>query len=274
MNWFDYGIMHFMNSLARRSWFIDATLVQIADNRLMVGGILMVMFWWAWVKCGKDSEEKRESLIVLLFVTAFSVFVTRAIAFSLPFRERPTGNPLLHFQLPFTANPASLIHWSAFPSDHAAVEFCVAAGLWLVDRRLGKWAIGYAALISIPRIYAGDHYPTDILAGAAIGIAVAFLSRMASLRKAARIALNYLEPRPPALYALLFLITFEIGEMFDSVRRFGVLLVKAALHYPAWQLGAVGGPIVAAGLLATVIILKRGKRRSEVDSERKLLTRS
>jgi undecaprenyl-diphosphatase len=274
MNWFDYGIIHFMNSLAQLSWFIDATLVQIADNQLMVGGILMVMFWWAWMEFGNDSKGKRESLVVLLFGTGFSVFVTRAIAFSLPFRERPTGNPLLHFRLPFTANPASLIHWSSFPSDHATVEFCLAAGLWLVDRRLGKWAAGYAALISIFRIYVGDHYPTDILAGAAIGIAVAFLSRMASLRKAARIALNYLEPHPAALYALLFLITFEIGEMFDSLRRFGVLLVKAALRYTAWQLSVVGGPLLAAGLLAAVVLLKWSKRHSVTEGERKALSRS
>ena len=274
MNWFDYGIMHLMNSLAQRCWLIDATLVQIADNQLMVGGILMVMFWWAWMECRKEIEEKRETLVVLLFGTAFSVFVTRAIAFSLPFRERPTGNPLLHFRLPFTANPSSLIHWSSFPSDHATVEFCLAAGLWLVDRRLGRWAAGYAALISIFRIYVGDHYPTDILAGAAIGIAVAFLSGMASLRKAARIALNYLEPHPAALYALLFLITFEIGEMFDSLRRFSVLVTKAVLRYPAWQLGAVGGLMLAGGLLASVVLLKWGQRQSVAEAERKALTRS
>jgi undecaprenyl-diphosphatase len=262
MNWFDYGIIHFLNSFAQRSWIVDTWVVQVSGTHLMVGGILMVMYWWAWMEYGKENKENREILVVLLFSTTVGVLAARALAFSLPFRQRPLSNPLLHFQLPISANPDTLLHWSSFPSDHAVVEFCLATGLWIVSRRLGAWAIGYSVLISLSRIYAGAHYPTDILAGALLGGGFAFLSKAESLKKAARIALNYLDRRPAALYALLFVCTYEVGEMYDSVRQLGILGLRTARRYPAWEVGAVAGPLLVAALMGALVWLKWEKRSS------------
>lgn len=67
----------------------------------------------------------------------------------------------------------------SFPSGHACNSF--AAG-WAMFRGLKKRSWGVAALvlailITLSRIYVGVHYPTDILAGAAIGIAAAEAAR-------------------------------------------------------------------------------------------------
>jgi membrane-associated phospholipid phosphatase len=262
MNWFDLAIMHSVNSLANRSWIADATLVQVADNVFLVGGILMAMFWWAWMEHGKESLEKRETLACILVLIPFGVLVARVLAFSLPYRERPLHEPLLHFRLPYTANPQNLIHWSSFPSDHATVVFCVAAGLWMVSGRLGALAIGYAAaMISFPLIYTGAHFPTDILAGALLGTGIAFLSEVSSLRNAVGRALTYLDRRPAYLYCLLFIWTFEIGEMFDSVRHILFFGVKVALKYPHRQLGKVAAPLFLAGLLCVLARLMWRKHR-------------
>jgi undecaprenyl-diphosphatase len=249
MNWFDLRIMHFLNSFARRSWAVDATLVQVADNRFLVGGVLMVMLWWAWTHHGKGNVEVRKTLALNLVLTAVGVLVARVLALSLPFRHRPFHNPLLNFQPPYTLDVNSAIHWSSFPSDHAVVIFCVAAGLCMVSRRLGAWAMGYAILINLPRIYVGIHYPTDVVAGALLGIGVAFLARAARLRKAVEGALNYLDERPDYAYPLLFAWTFEMGEMFDSARRLGVLGVQIALRNPAVQVAEVAASLILAALL-------------------------
>src|ERR1019366_3516273 len=148
-----------------------------------------------------------------------------------------------------TVSPELLIHWSSFPSDHAAVAFCLAAGLWMVSRRLGALAITYAALSNLPRIYCGYHYPTDILVGALLGTGFAFLTAVPSLRNIARVSLNYLGRRPAYLYCLLFMWTFEIAEMFDSLRLIGVLGVKIALKYPRWEMEEVLGSMLMIGLL-------------------------
>ena len=61
----------------------------------------------------------------------------------------------------------------SFPSGHAAVSFACATVLALAVPRL-RWPLyGLAALIAFSRVYVGVHFPFDVLAGAAIGVAIA-----------------------------------------------------------------------------------------------------
>ncbi len=74
-----------------------------------------------------------------------------------------------------------LVHRSAdasFPSDHATMAGAVAAGLLLVDRRLGATACVAALLMAAARVYVGAHFPVDVLAGLAVGAAVALLVQL------------------------------------------------------------------------------------------------
>lgn len=63
---------------------------------------------------------------------------------------------------------------SSFPSNAAAAVFAIAFGVWGVHRKLGGMAIAAAALYGLARVYAGVHYPLDILGGAAIAAAAAW----------------------------------------------------------------------------------------------------
>lgn len=76
-----------------------------------------------------------------------------------------------------------LVHRSAdasFPSDHAVMAGAVAAGLLLVDRRLGLVAVVLAALMAFARVYVGVHFPVDVLAGLALGALVALAVQAAA----------------------------------------------------------------------------------------------
>lgn len=65
----------------------------------------------------------------------------------------------------------------SFPSGHAAVSFAAATALSDYNPSLALPAYGLAALITYSRLYNGHHYPTDVLAGALVGIGVGKFTR-------------------------------------------------------------------------------------------------
>ena len=46
--------------------------------------------------------------------------------------------------------------------------------------------LGLACLVGLSRLYAGVHYPTDVVVGAAAGVAIALLLRAATRRRSRR----------------------------------------------------------------------------------------
>ena len=58
----------------------------------------------------------------------------------------------------------------SFPSNHATNAFALAAFFAVYYRRLAIPLFLFAALVGYSRIYVGVHYPTDVLAGAVLGV--------------------------------------------------------------------------------------------------------
>jgi len=79
-----------------------------------------------------------------------------------------------------------------------------------------------SAVVCAPRVYMGFHYPTDILAGALIGVGAASLTQIASFRMAVtRPVMRWVDQWPGVFYAGFFLLTFQIAITFDSLRHIG-----------------------------------------------------
>ncbi|MCU1394105.1 MAG: Undecaprenyl-diphosphatase [Ilumatobacteraceae bacterium] len=76
----------------------------------------------------------------------------------------------------------------SFPSDHATVAGAVAMGLLLVDRRWGIIGWVLAVLMAFTRVYVGAHFPSDVLAGLALGAVVAVAGRFLVVPLLVRIA--------------------------------------------------------------------------------------
>jgi len=80
---------------------------------------------------------------------------------------------------PFVTDPSGVhqfTHHAAdagFPSDHATASFAIATAIVLRNRRWGIVALALATLLSLTRVAIGVHYPSDVLAGAALGAASA-----------------------------------------------------------------------------------------------------
>lgn len=96
-----------------------------------------------------------------------------------------TVNQMISFAVwrarPFAAYPDAILSFvdkspltKSFPSDHAAVAMSLAVVIYLWSPRAGMWFMLLAVLIGIARIFAGIHYPSDIIAGLFIGALVGY----------------------------------------------------------------------------------------------------
>lgn len=65
------------------------------------------------------------------------------------------------------------LHDFSLPSGHTLVSFEAATALWFYHRRWGVSALVLAALIGYSRLYLFVHYPTDVVAGALLGVGIA-----------------------------------------------------------------------------------------------------
>lgn len=61
----------------------------------------------------------------------------------------------------------------AFPSGHATFFFALATAVFLYHRKLGMIFFAIALINSLARVASGVHWPSDIFAGAAVGIITA-----------------------------------------------------------------------------------------------------
>ena len=97
----------------------------------------------------------------------------------------------------------------------------MATGLFFVSRILGTIAIAHAIfIISLPRVYLGLHYPTDILAGALLGIGVSlWVNRKQFSSTITKFPMRLLDKNPSLFYSCFFLAVFEIAETFNSLRN-------------------------------------------------------
>lgn len=66
---------------------------------------------------------------------------------------------------------------SSFPSGHAASAFAFAAAVTMEHRGAGALVTPLAALVGYSRVHTGVHWPSDVAAGAAIGVAAARATR-------------------------------------------------------------------------------------------------
>lgn len=92
-----------------------------------------------------------------------------------------TLKPLVHRPRPFVqyADLLPLIPPPgefSFPSCHTSASFAAATALFLHHRRAGTAALILAALIGFSRLYVCVHFPTDVLAGALLGVALGALA--------------------------------------------------------------------------------------------------
>lgn len=160
----DYAIVFRLNDLVRSSSVLRgaAVALAVALPYALVAALAAAIVFRLGV------ARSRALAATLAGLVARFVF-TPAVRFLIP-RERPF---VAHTEIVKLFNREET---SSLPSGHAAFFFAVAFSLWFVDRRWSAAFFVGAILVSLGRVASGVHYPTDILAGVAVGFAAALLT--------------------------------------------------------------------------------------------------
>ncbi|MDR0961298.1 MAG: phosphatase PAP2 family protein [Mediterranea sp.] len=162
-NW-DIDALHTINSwdgafFRNYNRFISQTEPYVAM------GVPLSMAVVGWVR--NDKELLKDALYV-----GTSVAGAFALSYGIKYladRDRP------YITYPDRVNPYSLEESPSFPSAHTATAFSLATSLcikypkWYVIAPSALWACS----VGMSRMSEGVHYPSDVLAGAAIGVGCA-----------------------------------------------------------------------------------------------------
>ncbi|MCL4394811.1 MAG: phosphatase PAP2 family protein [Chloroflexi bacterium] len=164
----DVALFHALNDYVGTVPLIDwLTRALVNDYAVPTAlSLAAVALWFA----GSTPEERTRNQRAVVFI-ALAVLFCNALVKDLSyvyFRPRPfaTETVKLLFYRPSV---------SSFPSIPIEVAFCFAAGAWYADRRLGRWLVVLASLYALSRVYAGVHFPSDVIAGAALGAGMVYV---------------------------------------------------------------------------------------------------
>jgi len=163
----DYRLEQWINGPAGHHAALDAVMRRAAT--WPEPAFIALIIGWFLLGWARGWPRDRRGALTAGVAAALALLANQVI---IHFWQRPrpfVAHPqTVHLLLAHSADPS-------FPSDHAAPGFAIAIVLLFLHRRLGLVAVVGALGMSYARVYCGDHYPADVLAGALVGAVVAIL---------------------------------------------------------------------------------------------------
>jgi len=116
-------------------------------------------------------KETRLTGLVMLISLLISLIVVNLTLKPLVARPRPYTNYEIALLLP---KPTDF----SFPSGHSSSVFSYCFAYFITRRDKWRWGLlCFAVIVAYSRLYLFVHYPTDVLAGIAIGILCAYFAK-------------------------------------------------------------------------------------------------
>lgn len=190
----DLTIFNIIHNLAGKSALLDYFAIFCAEY---LGYVLIVfLFAYAFYKMISNQKNQKQSaweiyknnfkmVVEALIVAGFTRFVLAEIIRKLMFRARPFVQLNLHPLVNQSPLEAS------FPSGHATFFFALSTIVYFYNKKMGFWFYVVSVLIVFGRVFVGIHWPSDILAGAILGILVGFVLNWLFRNHANKLIKNY-----------------------------------------------------------------------------------
>ena len=160
---FDYSLVKLAtNWTAAAPWHVF--LVYLAAELLIFVFPVVLFFMWRDIDLESHNHGGKKAVVLAIFSVALGLAIKSLVVF-VYFRARPlvTYPDLLTMNLR-VGDPSS------FPSGHTLTVFAAATSILLSGfKKIGWILLGLAVLVGLGRVFAGVHFPTDVIAGAFIG---------------------------------------------------------------------------------------------------------
>src|SRR3954464_15527723 len=171
----DWSILHALNGfLVHHDAVEDPYADYVRFSELLFLGLLA----WIFIESrGYARRAARRGAVAAGLSAGLALLLASQIA-NLVGRPRPfVDEPsTVHLLVAHAADPG-------FPSDHATAAFAIAVAILLRSRRWGLLALVMAVALAIGRVAVGVPFPTDVIAGAALGSATALLLYLPAIRR-------------------------------------------------------------------------------------------
>jgi membrane-associated phospholipid phosphatase len=125
------------------------------------GPLLVAVGWCSDLRCRRVFPLAAAAATLSFFIASAANYLLK----DLVGRSRPPDAIGYDALVSVPASPS-------FPSGHAMSAFAVAGAIALVAPRLRGPVLGLAAVIAFSRVYLGVHFWVDVVAGAALGLAI------------------------------------------------------------------------------------------------------
>ncbi len=159
---FNTFLFETINNLAGRNVWLDRLGIFFTDY---AGYILVAVLVLVFIL--KSAKLSRFMVLVALVSAAVSRGVITTIIRFFYHHPRPFDVLAVKQLIPESGY--------SFPSGHAALYFALSMGVYLYNKKLGAVFFAVSVLMGIARIFAGVHWPADILGGALVGTVTALL---------------------------------------------------------------------------------------------------
>lgn len=211
--WNFHVLQEFFRLVPHNEW--RDTLAQFfISNALASTWIFAAVFYLYWRIEDQRTPVRRKQLAEIFVCFCLAMIATLAWR---PWIAWPAPSLVPRFRIFYPEYFWAEGNPNCFPSHSTLIYLIVAAGFWRLNRWISMALMLWVLIaISLPRIYAGGHYPIDVIAAILLAAIAIWATRRICARPRVSELLARIIPNKTVLELFLFLWLFELAEGFRS----------------------------------------------------------